>query len=166
MTPSHYDIGELIKRGLLAGAAGGLAEIAWVSSYAALTGGNAANLALGVTTAAGLTAVLPAAPVAVGIAVHMALAVVLGIALAGLWQALAPRLVGVGGLYGAALAVLAGIWAINFFVILPALSPSFVHIVPYAVSLMSKLLFALAAAETLRRYAVVAETRVAARVLS
>ena len=65
---------KLIKRGILAGAAGGLAEIIWVSLYATVTGGNAATLARGVTTAAGVTALLPAAPVTMGIAVHMMLA--------------------------------------------------------------------------------------------
>ncbi len=41
----------------------------------------------------------------------------------------------------------------NFFVVLPAVSPTFVNLVPYSVSLISKLLFGLAAAEILRRYA-------------
>ena len=53
------------------------------------------------------------------------------------------------------LAALAGVWAINFFVVLPIVSPAFVHMVPYAVSLTSKLLFGVAAAAVLRRQAVV-----------
>ena len=156
MTTSRRNISEAVKRGILAGAAGGLAEIIWVSLYAMVTGGNAAILARGVTTAAGVTALLPAAPVTMGIAVHMMLAIMLGVALAGLWQALA-RTRGVSSLYVVALAALAAVWAVNFFVILPVISPPFVHLVPYSVSLMSKLLFALAAAETLRRCAAVAE---------
>jgi hypothetical protein len=163
MTPSRHDIGGLIGRGVLAGAAGGLAEIVWVSLYATATGANAASVAHGVTTAAGVSALLPEAPVAMGIAFHMTLAVLLGIALAGLWQALAPRLHGVTGLYAVLLATLATIWAINFFVVLPLISPAFAHIVPYSVSLMSKLLFAVAAAEILRRYAPVGATRVPVR---
>jgi hypothetical protein len=159
MTPSRHDIGGLIGRGVLAGAAGGLAEIVWVSLYATATGANAASVAHGVTTAAGVSALLPEAPVAMGIAFHMTL----GIALAGLWQALAPRLHGVTGLYAVLLATLATIWAINFFVVLPLISPAFAHIVPYSVSLMSKLLFAVAAAEILRRYAPVGATRVPVR---
>ena len=39
----------------------------------------------------------------------------------------------------------------NFFVVLPVVEPSFVHLLPYSVSLVSKLLFGVAAAETLRR---------------
>lgn len=153
MTTGRRGINELIKSGILAGAAGGLAEIIWVSLYATVTGGNAATLARGVTTAAGVSALLPAAPVTMGIAVHMALAVLLGIVLACLWQALAPRMHGVSSLYVVVLAALAAVWAVNFFVILPVISPPFVHMIPYPVSLMSKLLFGLAAAETLRRSA-------------
>ena len=151
MTSWQTDIGDVIKRGFLAGAAGGLAEIFWVSLYAVATGGDAALLARGVTTAAGVSAFMPAAPVAMGIAVHMALAVLLGIALAGLWQVLARRNSGVSSLYAVTLAALATVWAINFFVILPVVSPAFVLLVPYSVSLTSKLLFGLAAAQTLRQ---------------
>jgi hypothetical protein len=163
MMTGRYNISDIIKYGTLAGAAGGLAEIAWVSLYAAVTGGDAAILARGVTTAVGVTALLPAASVTMGIVVHMVLAVVLGIALAGLWQALARRL-GTGSLYAVALAALASVWAMNFFVVLPAISPAFVHLVPYSVSLLSKLLFGLAAAETLRRCAMAEVARVPVRV--
>jgi hypothetical protein len=158
-------ISEVIRGGILAGAAGGLAEIIWVSLYAMVTGANPATMARAVTTAAGVTALLPAAPVTMGIAVHMMLAIMLGVALAGLWQTLV-RTRGVSCLYGVALAVLAAVWAVNFFVILPVISPAFVHLVPYSVSLMSKLLFALAAAETLRRCVFADEARVPARVLA
>ncbi len=151
MTMSQRGISETLKYGILAGAAGGVAEVVWVSLHAAITGGDAAILARGVTTAAGITALLPAAPVTMGIAVHMALAALLGIALAGLWQTLSPRAYGAGGRYIVVLAALVAVWAVNFFVILPAISPAFALLIPYPVSLMSKLLFGLAAAETLRR---------------
>lgn len=141
--------GRLIRNGVLAGAAGGLAEIVWVSLYAGVTGGDAAILARGVTTAAGISAVLPVAPVATGVAVHMVLAVLLGIGLAALLQALGTRRVAT--FYAVSLLALAAVWAINFFILLPILSPAFVLAVPYAVSLTSKLLFGFAAAETLRR---------------
>ena len=49
------------------------------------------------------------------------------------------------------LVALVGVWAVNFFVVLPGISPAFIHLVPYPVSLMSKILFGLAAAEALRR---------------
>jgi hypothetical protein len=154
---------DLIKYGILAGAVGGLAEVAWVLFYAAVTGGDAATLARGVTTAVGATALLPAAPAIMGIAVHMMLAVMLGVTLTGLWQAL-MQTQRVSSLYVVASALLASVWAINFFVVLPIISPAFVHLLPLSVSLVSKLLFGLAAAETLRRCAIVGEPRPAAAV--
>ncbi len=158
MISGRRGINDIVKRGILAGAAGGLAEIAWVSLYAIVTGGDAAILARGITTAAGMTAVLPAASVTTGIVLHMMLAMALGVALAGLWQGLAHTY-GASSRYAVVLASLAAVWAINFFVALPAISPAFVHLVPYSVSLTSKLLFGLAAAETLRRWAIADVTR-------
>src|SRR5450631_153812 len=151
MMTARPGFNETIKRGLLVGAAGGLAEIIWVSLYAGLTGGNAATLARGVTTAVGVTALLPESPVSIGIAVHMALAVLLGVALVGVWQTLSRR--DSISLYGFMLAALTAVWAVNFFVILPVVSAPFIGLLPYSVSLTSKLLFGLAAAVTLRRMA-------------
>jgi len=53
---------------------------------------------------------------------------------------------------------LIGVWAVNFFVVLPSIDPDFIHLVPYSVSLVSKVLFGLAAAEALRRQDVSALT--------
>jgi hypothetical protein len=146
-----------IRTGIFAGAAGGLAEIAWISLYAGVTGADPAVLARGVTTAGGVTALLPASPVALGIEVHMALAVMLGVVLTLGWQALSANRL--GNPYPFMLAALAGVWAINFFVVLPIVSPAFIHIVPYAVSLASKLLFGAAAAAIVRHEAKFAARR-------
>jgi hypothetical protein len=146
---------EIFQRGVFAGAAGGLAEIAWVTLYAGATGGDPAILARGVTTAAGVSALLPASPVILGVTVHMALAMTLGIALGFIWSALRERRPSLSNPYPFMLTALAGVWAINFFVVLPIVNPAFVHMVPYAVSLTSKLLFGVAAAAVLRRQAVV-----------
>jgi hypothetical protein len=127
-----------------------LAEIAWVTLYAAATGGDAAVLARGVTTAAGVGALLPQSPVTLGIAVHMVLAVALGVVLAYTWRALRTGGIAENGIYPFMLAALAGVWATNFFIILPIVSPGFVHMVTYAVSQTSKLLFGLAAAAALQ----------------
>ena len=141
---------ETVRFGVIAGAAGGLAEIAWVTLYAGVTGGNAAVLARGVTTAAGLASLFPSLSAALGIALHMALAVALGIALAFAWRGFSYRRQAVSP-FPVALAALAGVWGVNFFVVLPVVSPAFVHLMPYSISLVSKMLFALAAAEVLRR---------------
>jgi hypothetical protein len=143
-------VGETIRTGMIAGAAGGLAEVAWVTLYAVATGADSGSLARGVTSAAGVSALLPAAPVALGVIVHMALAVTLGMALAFAWRALSARRSAAASPFPFMLAVLAGVWAVNFFVLLPIVGPGFVHLVPYSVSLMSKLLFGLAAATAFR----------------
>ena len=141
---------EFLQQGVIAGASGGLAEIAWVTLYAGATGGDPAVLARGVTSAAGVGALLPQSPVALGITVHMTLAVSLGVALAYAWRSLRTHKFTATGPYPFMLTALAGVWATNFFVILPIVSPAFVHMVPYAISLTSKLLFGLAAAAALQ----------------
>ena len=141
---------KIFRRGIVAGAAGGIAEVAWVTCYAGLTGGSPAAVARGVTTAAGVNALLPAFPVGLGAAVHMLLAVALGIALVCAWTALRARGPVLNNPYPFTLTALTAVWVINFFVVLPIVSPTFVHMVPYAVSLASKLLFGLAAAAILQ----------------
>jgi hypothetical protein len=140
----------VVQQGVLAGVAGGLAEVAWVALYTGLAGGDPAVLARGVTTAAGVSALLPTSSAAVGVTVHMTLAVVLGIALSGAWSALRAYRPGLNNPLPFMLVALAGVWAMNFFIVLPIVSPAFVHLVPYAVSLTSKLLFGAAAASVLR----------------
>lgn len=141
---------ETIRQGAIAGAAGGLAEIAWVTLYAGATGGSPATLARGVTTAAGASALFPSDAVALGITVHMAIAVTLGITLAFAWRSMSSRRTQTINLFPFMAEALAGIWAINFFVVLPIVSPAFVSLVPYSVSLVSKLLFGMAAAGAFR----------------
>ncbi len=142
---------ETTRHGVVAGVAGGLAEIAWVTLYAGATGADPATLARGVTTAAGVNALFPSAPVAVGVTTHMVLAVTLGIALSFGWRALSSHRSDIAGLLPFMLAALVGVWAVNFFVLLPGISPAFIHLVPYPISLASKVLFGLAAAEAFRR---------------
>jgi hypothetical protein len=142
---------ETTRHGIVAGAAGGFAEIAWVTLYAGATGADPATVARGVTTAAGVSALLPTDPVALGVAVHMALAVTLGIALSFGWRALSSHRLNIAGPFPFILVSLVGVWAVNFFVMLPIISSAFIHLVPYPVSLMSKILFGLAAAEAFRR---------------
>lgn len=141
----------ILRTGIIAGLAGGIAEIAWVTLYAGLTGSDPAVVARGVTTAAGIGALLPMAPATLGIVVHMALAVALGVVLTFTWCALAATRPGSTNLYTFMLAALVGVWAMNFLVVLPIVSPGFVHLVPYAVSLTSKLLFGAAAAAAMVR---------------
>jgi hypothetical protein len=138
---------ELIRNGAIAGIAGGLAEIACVSLYAVLSGADAGAVARGVTAAVigGSTA----APVTAGIVIHMSLAVVLGVALVLVLRSYCLR--SSLASYVAAIIVLTGVWAVNFLIVLPQLSPDFLGLLPYEATLVSKLWFALAAAWTFRR---------------
>jgi len=138
-------IGRVATIGILAGIAGGVAEIAWIWAYALATGSDAAAAARGVTDTIGIGS-LP--PIAGGVAIHMSLAAMLGMAVA---FALRPMpAIRVASLYGAVTAALAVVWAVNFLVVLPLVNPQFVEIVPLGVSFLSKLLFGVAAAACLQ----------------
>src|ERR1043165_4597038 len=130
--------------GVVAGLAGGLGEGGWISLYAAVASSDAAVVARGVTETIRVTS---SAPVLAGISIHMALAALLGIAVA---FALRPLRLAGARLFGATLWALAAVWAVNFLIVLPSLNPAFVEIVPLAISFVSKLSFGLAAAMCLQ----------------
>jgi len=135
----------VLATGILAGVAGGLAEVAWVSLYAAVTGWDAATVARGVTDTLRLTT---EAPVAAGIAIHMGIAATLGVAVAAALRPLRAQL-DAFAFHVAVIGVLAAVWAINFQLVLPVINPAFVTIVPFSVSFVSKLMFGIAAAACL-----------------
>lgn len=134
---------------LIASLAGGMAEIVWVSLYAAFTPLAGANVAREVTAsllpayAAGVTGVW------LGILIHMLLAVALGYAFAYvLWKPFVrPR--GMVATLAVSVLTLATVWTMNFFVVLPVLNPAFLALMPYPVTFASKVLFSLAMAVTL-----------------
>jgi hypothetical protein len=136
---------QFLRTGVSLGLAGGLAEIAFIWLYTALTGGSAANVARQIGVAVGL----PNASAATGIAVHLALAIVLGLGLALILQSAVRRAAQAGQILLVSLATLALVWSVNFLLVLPMLSPGFVHLLPYPVTFISKLLFGGAAAATL-----------------
>jgi hypothetical protein len=135
-----------LRTGLCIGLAGGLAEIGVIWLYSALTGADAATIARHVGSAIGLDG----GSAATGVAVHMGLAAALGVGLNAALRIVAGRSASDWIVFSFVLASLAIVWAINFFIVLPAVSPGFVHLLPYAVTLTSKLAFGVAAAATLR----------------
>lgn len=144
---------DTIKCGIFAGAIGGGIEIVWIAVMAALTKISAINVARGVSASVGIGTLLPAHAIVIGIAIHMALATALGIAVAVGCHVVAGRAFRGTRVYLMVLPALIGVWAFNFLVLLPVINPSFVYLMPYPISLLSKLLFGLGAAEVLRRNA-------------
>jgi len=136
--------------GTIAGIAGGAAEVSWIAIYANLSGSEAAIVARGITQTVFPQLVAPDAAIPLGIAIHMGLAIALGIAISALVRThLAPSLPAIFEPV-AVVGLLVGIWGINFFLILPAINPAFVTLVPYTASLISKISFGAAAALVFR----------------
>jgi hypothetical protein len=139
-----------LRTGLVAGFIGSLAEVGWVSLYADVTGEDTREFVRGMTTAAGVRALLPAhSPAIVAIGVNLAFDLVLGVVLAFAWHAVRANRKWTSP-FPFMLAAMACVWAINFFVVLPIASPGLNHIVPYTVSLISALLFGVAVAAVVR----------------
>ncbi len=151
---------ETAKQGILVGVAGGFAEIAWIAAYGAASGHDTTAVARAISTtiAWALPGGLPVAgSIGFGITFHMIAAVGLGLALSFVWRALTAREPVVVNEYTFMAGALTIVWAFNFFVVLPQISPAlpdvqraFVETVPYLASLLSKLLFGLAGAAVLR----------------
>ena len=55
--------------------------------------------------------------------------------------------------------IMTGIWAVNFFAVLPAVNAGFVGLMPYGVTFASKLLFGIAMATTLNASGLVSRSR-------
>src|SRR5271166_843636 len=136
--------------GIIAGLIGGLVEFGWVTLYADITGADPHQFAPGIISATGVRALLPGLPPSLlSIPVNLSFAVVLGIVLTFAWRAIRAKRPDLTNPLPFALAALAVVWAINFFVVLPVVRPEFVHLVPYGVSLTSSLLFGAAVAAVL-----------------
>jgi hypothetical protein len=145
-TQKASGFGPMLRAGVLAGIAGGLAEVAWIILYGAATGTPIEPVARGVV--ATLIPALAASSWSIwlGILIHLVLAVALGLSLA---LAVLHFASGDGAdsfRFGLVMLTLAAVWAVNFLVALPYLNPEFVRLLPHAVTLFSKLLFGLSAA--------------------
>lgn len=143
-------VAETFGVGALAGTVGGLAEIGWIALYGAATGTPTEPIARAVVTS--LIPALAASPWSawLGIAIHLGLAIALGLGLAFTIRFLARRDVSGQSEFGLVILALAAVWAVNFLIALPRINPGFVHLLPYSVTLLSKLLFGLSAAAVFR----------------
>ena len=107
---------------LLASLAGGLAEIVWVSLYAAFTDLAAATIATEIAASLLPTYAAGAPGVWLGVVLHLLLSVALGYAFAYLlWRPFVQRR-GMVATLAMAVMTLMTVWAVNFFSVLPVLN--------------------------------------------
>lgn len=133
----------------LAGLAGGLAEALWIALYGLFASVSGADVARQVAGTVAPAAIHFALAPALGLAIHFALSLGLAFVFASLvWSPLVQRR-GAFATLEAALASLVVVWAVNFLVVLPHWNPPFATLLPYPVTLLSKVLFGLAMAAVL-----------------
>ena len=126
---------------LIAGLAGGLSEIFWIGIYSAMTHTGGLEISHQITaTLIPAWAGLSIAPL-LGVVIHLALSVVLAFLCCTVFIGPLVRRFGHAGILPGSMVVLAGVWVINFLVILPVINPAFVTLLPFLVTLASKLLF-------------------------
>jgi hypothetical protein len=135
-----------IPLGILAGLAGATAEVLWIVVFAACSDSSAVEIAQAVARAASGGAL---DSVLAGVAIHMALGGALGLLLAWAWRTL-PIPAGETSRLALTVVALAVVWKVNFFVVLPLVSPWFIGLMPLVVTLASKVLFGIAAGLVLR----------------
>lgn len=130
----------LLKTALVAGLSGGLAEIAWIGLYCYLTGLSSSMVAREIVASVSSGTGYPAAALFGGV-IHIALSLSISVMYAlAVWRPFASRFDPIRSVTVAVVA-LAAIWFINFFLLLPILNPVFIRLMPYPVTLASKILF-------------------------
>lgn len=141
------------KVAALAGFAGGLAEVVWVFLYGLVTSNATLVVAYEIThSIAPALAMTPYAPL-FGFITHFALAAIIATGFTyTIWQPYL-RHKSTLAILSTALLTLASIWAINFLLVLPNLNPTFINLMPYSITLASKLLFGLVMAWVFIKYA-------------
>jgi hypothetical protein len=149
-TVKLFEVMQSLRIGALAGAAGGLAEVAWVLLYGWVTDTPVAEVARGVVLSLIPAAATSSGSIWFGIFIHMVLALALGLALGLALQARLLRIDMFEAGFLFMVPALAIVWAVNFLLVLPYLNPRFVDLLPYSVTLFSKLLFGLSAAVVFR----------------
>ena len=136
--------------GAVGGIAGGIAEIGWVGLYATATGISLNLVARGIVGSVVPSLSTSAWAVGLGVFIHLSLAVALGIGLALIMPTVLHRPAAREAGFAVTAFILIAVWAVNFLVVLPHINPEFVHLLPYSVTLLSKLLFAVAATTVLQ----------------
>lgn len=142
----RYPLKSVLPVVLLGGIAGGVAEIAWVMLYAALTSFDASVVAHAITTTFVSIPLADRVLTVLGIVIHFALSLGLALVFAYAISDRLPR----EAMVPAAVAALAVVWDVNFLLVLPVVNPEFVTLLPAPVTLASKLFFGVAMGWTIR----------------
>lgn len=129
---------------ILAGMVGGIMEIIWISVYSSISSISATNIARQISaTVLPHTADSYYAPM-LGLFIHLVLSLILAVLFSAIILKPAVRRYGSLGIMLSSFMALGFVWAINFFIVLPIINLSFVALMPYVVTLISKLLFGVA----------------------
>jgi len=131
------------SQALLAGLAGGIAEVLWIMAWTTVTPLQATTVAREITRTVFPGMAEATMATETGLVIHLAISLVLGLVFVWtLGKYLAHHYGGTGVLAGSII-LLTLIWAVNFLLVLPALNPVFVTLMPTGVTLVSKILFGL-----------------------
>lgn len=129
---------------LLAGIAGGLAEILWIAFHSGAGRVDGAMVAQQVVASFWPAAVEWSFASALGVIIHLALSIALAAMAVPLLSCIAARNSGAGVTLGSAMLMLAVVWKVNFFILLPLVNPTFTSLMSHSITLVSKLLFGMA----------------------
>lgn len=138
-TPDHHQ--SRVLPVILAGLAGGLTEVVWITCYSSLSSTSATQVASQITATVMTVGAGGSLTPALGVGIHMILSIALATAFVMALYAPIARRFGATGIFISGLTTLAAVWAVNFFILLPILNPRFPLLMPYAVTFTSKLLF-------------------------
>jgi hypothetical protein len=126
----------------LAGFAGGTAEVLWVALFC-LASPLQSSLVSEEIARSFLPQITGLPGLVTGLVIHYLLSVLIaGIFMSALLRVFTGKL-DMANVLAASAATLVVIWAANFFVVLPVINPNFVTLMPYTVTLLSKLGFGL-----------------------
>jgi hypothetical protein len=137
---------------VVAGFAGGVAEILWVLAYSAVGPVSATAVAREVTASVLPDAATSAAAPLLGVGIHLALSIAIAFAFVATLGNFLSRDKNAARYVAIAVAALTGVWAVNFLLLLPLVNGQFVTLMPYAATLFSKALFGAAMGAVLVRY--------------
>ncbi len=143
MNESFFNASQVPAAVVVAGLAGGLAEVLWIGASAMALGVDGWRVVREVAVTVLPVAADSSTAPALGFIVHFVLSIALAAGFVHVLERVRPQ-TGPGAWLAAAVVSLAIVWSVNFLVVLPWLNPAFVTLLPFGITFISKLLFAVA----------------------